>query len=1698
MMQSDSSFTDSSSRMTMRGVDSRRIPSDEEIIDERIREVSKGRGARYQQALNEYEGRDDDSMVISKSSYSVQSNAFTGDSYQSMKHKEIRDSVSPVRGAYDRKIVGEDSENFFTSDEEITYKTQGDSVTSRKYSKEEKSTSKMSAGRAVTERKTSKEIEFSSTRRTDKTSPTSPTRRGPGETAIPKTTTKKQITSQKDSPSSPRSSPGKRSPTQSGARSPTSRRTKLDQIANQMDRSLKNEYQRLDKYINENIDDNDEIINEEEEDVEDEYGNTVKMIVQTRRKKDGTEIISRRVARSMKIVERESDIDEILVGNPEHEVIDRKVEEKEEKDGSKIKIITETRRRPDGIEYTTKNVLKTSKIFDYDHPEDIDYSENDELVAAEESTETDENGITIRTVIETRRKKDGVEYTTKKVYKTSKVDATITPSDDDEILDTQENEEKQSDGTIVKIVIQRRRTKDGQEYTHRQVYRSRKMTLSGIDVLKGMPSMDNDDEIIDRKEKEEFDENKTKVRVVTETRKRKDGSTYSFDYVLRSFKATEEDINKMSIQSSNASNINVSDNDEIIKEDVKEDIQKDGTTVRTIIERRRAKDGTEYLRHRIMKIPKLPEPELVVGSLDDEVLEEKVREKVLEDGTRCKDITERRRSSLTGIQYTLRRMSKVYQPLAYVVQGTDEILDENVTEEEAGDGIIVKTVIRRYQRPDGTVYTTHDIRKTYQNPVSVSVEGDENDELIDRSYDERETEDGFIIKTIVETRCRTDGTHYTVERMENVSKLGDDLQVSFKGNSLSSGSPGDTVISYEEHEEPVDDGTIIKTIVEVRRRTDGTEYTNKTTIKSTQVLVPESETSYVIIKADSKNENDSAFFPSLDDEIVYTREKKDFDEKGNPITVIIETRQSKTTGEKYNLTKKVHTTDVIATEQGEKVLTRRTRPDTETRKPKGVANGTSPSGTVSTLKSRFLSPNKKDTPKTTSVTRTNKRTTYEEITKTVTSPRTTITPLKKTPRTPEKKGIDRPQSGDDSDVSLSRGFKQPIRGTPSGERPQPKKPGTLDLRDKEKARPRDSPSYRDKPSPASSPRSPQGLKTKPVERRSPETKKPESSDSSPDRKSGSDSPGKESPRKVIKARPETPTKREPDTKSKRPVERVPSSPRRGRSPQRSGASTPRETTPSRQCCKYSPKQESPPSLKPKTPVSITRRMKPIDDKPKPNGDIRKTPTKLGRDLPKKVEPEKISRFDKPTPTRDSPRRMQPTTKTPEKTSPLKDSDLKKPRKPVEKERGKVSPPETILYGDKEPIVSMPQTPLTDEMKTYPVSSSPYIEDVSAEPDLPYQTVHRPSLVREPSDYQGPETLIDGEPEPTRKTSQPKKPFEMRPSDKKSSDMSPSSSSEDDSRRFPKRKDSPSEKYAPSSDKRKPISETTKGVEKRPSRDRFDEINDIDNIINGYRPTKEDEPIYTRKSAPKTDKMPTRAPEKIPYGEKPVTSRYAPKTKEEPRKPVSETKTSISSKLSLFEKRQDITERETITKKETTQKDKLVPVEEPLCVKKYIHPLGSSSEDEDEEREIKTTTKKTTEEAKLSSTRLVMNAMGTEPKPRDKYPWEPNDEMPEREDTISPLRERSKSPRSKDVSPHPRSKEGSPAPFVKEDSPGRFITGRPIDQGPNTTKIKRLERSNSNKKIIYEDLEISAANLPTYLKDIEYITDITVLETLVSF
>ncbi|KAG7166899.1 Repetitive proline-rich cell wall protein 1-like 1 [Homarus americanus] len=1059
--------------LTMRGVDNISVeglqPGD--VIQERIRKASEDRPSRFQRIIGELSdteaNNEGDSVVsITKSTYSIQSNALAGEGYLSMKNKEVRDSVSPTRIMRERRSSAEDdtsaNEGRLTSDDEAALKAESEHViealqtsppktsSSRKTSRDERTTTRTtksrqseipvrkesSSSRKVSERKTSKELDFSSVKRTsgDKSSPTSPTKRTPGESSS-RSHMPRRTGAQKEAPTSPA-----KSPTRTGTKAvPSSRKSKLAEVESKMETSIMSELDKLDSYLSASVNDDDEVIMEEEEDCVDEAGNVVKMLVQTRRKKDGTECTARRVARSTKVVNSESEIDEILIGNPDHEVLEREVAEEEDKDGNKIKIITETRQRPDGITYTTKNILKTSKIFDYDHPEDVAYNEEDELISTNETEETDENGITIQTVTETRRKPSGMEYTTKKVYKTSKVKSThITPSDDDEVIDTKETEEKKDDGSIIRTVIEIRRTKTGEEYTHRQVFRSRRMTLSGVDLQRGLPTIHNDDEVIDKNEKEEMDDSGMTIKVVTETRRRKDGSTYSFEYVLRSFQGTEDDVKKMPVGGSKSSNIAVSADDELINEEIKEDVQEDGSTVKTIIERRRAKDGTEYLRHRIMRIPKMPEPVLQVANLEDEVLQEEVKEKTLNDGTHYKAVTERRRSSVSGLQYTLRRMSKIYQqPTHHPKSSEDEILDENVTEEETDDGTVVKTVIQRYQRPDGSVYTTHNIHRTFSSPAPVTFVGTENDELVDQSVDEQETADGYVIKSVTETRRRADGMQYTVERTEKTSKFGPEVHITFSGNDRSKkpedvvqvGSPDDTVVSCEENEYEEEDGTVVKTVVEIRRRVDSTEYTTKTVLRSTPVLVPERETSYVVIKPEGGDEDeDVGFFPSLDDEVVYTRKKEEIGEDGQPITVIIETRQSKTTGEKYNITKRVHTTNVVMTEEGEREIPKAVmkstlvaniapapgskKPDKPTEEPEDDQDDV-PYGSVSALKNRFApAPSKKPessdkTGKPDRANTLNKKRFFEDAAKTsaVTVPSSKTSPRKSEPK-------DRPREPD--------------------------------------------------------------------------------------------------------------------------------------------------------------------------------------------------------------------------------------------------------------------------------------------------------------------------------------------------------------------------------------------------------------------------------------------------------------------------------------------------------------------------------------------------------------------------------------------------------------------------------------------------------------------------------------------------------------
>ena len=693
------------------------------------------------------------------------------------------------------------------------------------------------------------------------------------------------------------------------------------------------------------------LVNEEEEEMIDEFGNKVKMYVQTTKDKDGKEFTTRRTARTTKVVDSESDIDEILIGNPGHEIVERDVSEEVDKDGSKLKIITETRRRPDGIEYTTKNVLKTSKIFDYDHPEDVNHCDSDHLISMTENEETDENGVTIKTVAETRRKSDGTEYVTKKVYKTSKV-AAIAPSDDDEIISTKETFEKDDEGNNVRVVIETRRKPSGEEYVYRQVFKSRRMTLTGVELQEGMPMMDNDDEVLSKKEKKEKDEHGTMVTIVTETRRRKDGSTYTFDYILRSFQGSKSKV-PSTAKGSGSSNIKVSEDDELIKEEVKEEEQKDGSILKTIYERRRAKDGTEYLRHRIMKIPKIPEAQLTVGTPNDEVLQNDVEE-VEYNGTHIKSITERRRSSLTGLQYTLRRMSKTYQQTRRpsTIPG-DEIVDENVTEEEGDDGTVVKTVIRRYQRADGTMYTTHSVKKSFTSPSDIVLEDFCDGELLDQTIDQSETDDGYIVNTVIETYQKSNGVTYTVERSEKISK--EDMAGYDKG-SLITPQRQDVVLSQEIEEEPDDDGHVIKVTTEQRERPNGTKYFIKSTVAITPALIPEQETSFVVIKPD--DDANSELLPSMDDELIYTRKREEKDQDGNPITVIIETRKSKETGEKYNITKRVFTTDILVTDKGEKVISRKNI------KSPGLRTTGSPSkpksDKISSIKEKFSSAPKND------------------------------------------------------------------------------------------------------------------------------------------------------------------------------------------------------------------------------------------------------------------------------------------------------------------------------------------------------------------------------------------------------------------------------------------------------------------------------------------------------------------------------------------------------------------------------------------------------------------------------------------------------------------------------------------------------------------------------------------------------------------
>lgn len=1628
----DSAVTDSISTqnvrlggLTMRGVDSMTLEghSAEDMIKERMRKGSQDRSTRYQRILGELSDHDANSdgdavVSITKSTYSIQSNALAGEGYLSMKNKEVRDSVSPTRIMRERRSSAEDdvsaNEGRLTSDDEAAVRTESESRTlrttetkttssSRKSSRDERSSSKTSrtskseipvrstATRKISDKKPSKELDIGAARRNvgDKASPSSPTKRTPGDSSSRIQMTRK-TGAQKEAPVTTTKTTVKT--TKSGI---PSRKSKLAEVEAKMETSIMTELDKLDTYLSASVDDDDEVIMEEEEECLDESGNVVKMLVQTRRKKDGTECTARRVARSTKVVNSESEIDEILIGNPDHEVVERDVTEEEDKDGNKIKIITETRRRPDGIVYTTKNVLKTSKIFDYDHPEDVAYNEDDELISTDKTEETDENGITIQTVTETRRKPNGVEYTTKKVYKTSKVKSTqITPSDDDEVIDTQETEEKSEDGSIIRTVIETRRTKGGEEYTHRQVFRSRRMTLSGVDLQKGLPTIQNDDEVLNKEEKEEIDDSGMKIRVVTETRKRKDGSTYSFEYVLRSFQGTEEDVKKMPVGSACSSNIAVSAEDELINEEVKEEVQSDGSTVKTIIERRRTKDGTEYLRHRIMRIPKMPEPVLQVASLEDEVLQEEVNEETLSDGTQYKAVTERRRSSVSGAQYTLRRMSKIYQQASiHPKTSEDEILDENVTEEETDDGTIIKTVIQRYQRPDGSVYTTHNIQKTFSSPAPVTFVGTEDDELIDQTVDEEETEDGYIIKTVTETRERTDGVRYTVERTEKTSKHGSQVHISFSENRrqrpeevIQVSSSDDTLVSSEEEQHEEEDGTIVKTITEIRRRIDGTEYTSKTILKSTPVLVPERETSYVVIRSEEGDDDESGLFPSLDDEVVYTRRKQETDEYGNAITVIIETRQSKTTGEKYNITKRVHTKDVIMTDEGEREIPKPTKKSTleakispDRKKPSGDAPDEEPDdvpyGSVSALKNRFT-PGKKSEPTTKAsrpdrVNTSSKKKFFEEAAKTAS---VEVTSLKSSLKKAEPK--DKPKDTDvdakrdllpsftddkasvevklrverdeatvekvtmqnvtsevteetdvvdardtdikDLETEIARLEEEEKERYEQDEEPEPEtdEPDEdVEGDDKEPDEDLSSPTEDEPQEPSR--RKPDTTKKAPLTsrttRRKPEEEPKKRREVSPRKKPEADEPSRRVPvgSRKAPAKDDSPTRRVPsqrepvtprDTTKRAPKsttspQRVPSSPHRGRSPIRSGVSTPREVTPTgRQCCKrhreanatepvsptrtQKPEPSSPtrtPKPEPSSPTRRTTRSPPLkkplspESKPKMNGDVRRPEPRTNGDIGRKPddktprsrrpaerpsEPERTT--GRPTRPSQSPRKS-PTTRSPDKREPTRSvpsrtTERKTPttRSTDRTPKGRSTEPDSRdkpKSGAKEPVVTLPETPMTEDMK--PLTSdeeySPTIEDVSGEPDLPYHTVHRPSIVREPSEY---------------------------PSDgQEASDSSPEDKPEE-----PSAEDEPQDKRPTS--RKKPVDDEPEDDSIKPRRTRPLESRPSDKNI-----TKE--PETSRKKAPDTKQSPRDKPwladRKSIFEKKPSDTKLTPSKPDEDKK-----------------------------------------------------------------------------------------------------------------------------------------------------------------------------------------------------------------------
>lgn len=1147
---------------------------------------------------------DSDSLLsVNKSNYSIQNNALSGEGYSSMRNKETRDSVSPTRYEQEEADIDSEEERALINETENMIKAL------------------QKAGKTVKIIKSEIPIRRETHNRPQQRSP----------------------------------SPKKASPTRIN-------KTKTSKL----DDSTTEEFGRLSSYITDNTIKREVLVNEEEEEMTDEFGNKVQMFVTTHKDKDGKEFTTRRTARTTKIVDNEDDIDEILIGNPDHEVLERDVTEEEAKDGSKIKIITETRRRPDGIEYTTKNVLKTSKIFDYDHPEHVNYCESDQLISTGESEETDEHGATIRTVTETRRKCDGTEYTTKKVYKTSKVSSRVTPSDDDEVIDTKESEEKDAEGNITRIVIETRRTSSGEEYTHRQVFKCRRMTLTGVELQKGMPMMDNDDEVLNKKEKKEKDDNGAEITVVTETRRRKDGTKYTFDYILRSFKGSEAQVKSMPVGSAGATNIKVSDDDELIKEEVKEEEQKDGSTLKTIIERRRAKDGTEYLRHRIMRIPKIPEPQLTVGTMNDEILENDVEEMEY-NGTRIKSITERRRSSLTGLQYTLRRMSKTYQQARRpsTIPG-DEVLDENVTEEEGDDGTIIKTVIRRYQRKDGTMYTTHNVNKAFTAPSQVIIEDD--GELIDQTMDQKETDDGHIIKTVTETYERTDGVQYTIERSEKTYK--DSASVLYANDypkqrvELIVPTSEDVVLSQEVEEQPDDDGHVVKVVTEERQRSNGTKYTTKVTVIMTPELVPEQETSYVIIKP-GEGVDDSELLPSMNDELVYTRKREENDEDGNPITVVIETRKSKITGEKYNITKRVFTTDVLMTDKGEKIINQKSPSSRTPTTQKASSNRVTSTGTVTSMKNRLASKEKKEQtikekekPRLVRVNTSDRRKMFENVS--------------------DKSSARSTTKGSSVSSRDKTSLTTKVRVGQSNSTVEELNAKNTTLCDRNKINERNN---------TKTVKSVEPKRDAPAKRRPVEEKK--NSPSSPLSSSKRTSP---TTRTLSKEIPNN-----SDRNSRAPITRGTKSPVTKASPKAS-----RDTSPSggRNCCAKSHGSSATASTSP------TKKSSPVKS--------RET-NKVNTDVPSSRRETLRSR---PSDIFDSPKR----TATSKSTNPSQSTN------------------ENNLKAPKEPIVSMPQTPLIEDMKSYPICptdvNEPTIEDVSYDPNLPQHKIHRPSIVREPSEYLG--------------------------------------------------------------------------------------------------------------------------------------------------------------------------------------------------------------------------------------------------------------------------------------------------------------------------------------------------------------------------